>query len=363
MAHNSFDKGFTVLECFRKIIFQAFVLCLLFLPGCSYQQLKERVRNNLPGGLQESPVQRLSEQDLNKMSKDEILKMLRSANSLAPESKKKVIAFDDSLSFPVLNKTGKTVYVAAFSYIKKKVNARWRWDKTPVYKLDPGESRLILIDYVPQKRDRAHAYGYLSIFEKEKDAEIASLQLLDDKHFIDLDRLARLKNETVVLEIEKYGHHEESWEYHTQNGHRETENRELDFMVENKSGKDLLVACFIYEQKEGSHDYDTWKYTKTPVILVKHGQSAEIDVRSIQDKYIWQYMRGVLAVFDLDQMDEAEKANFQLADYKKKLKLGRLSKLKGKKVVLDIEKYGVRGNFIDFTVKPLSFVLTKTKAF
>jgi hypothetical protein len=74
-------------------------------------------------------------------------------------------------------------------------------------------------------------------------------------------------------------------------------------------------------------------------------------------------MRGVLAVFDLDQMDEAEKANFQLADYKKKLKLGRLSKLKGKKVVLDIEKYGVRGNFIDFTVKPLSFVLTKTKAF
>lgn len=277
---------------------------------------------------------------------------------------KEAILNPTELDFEVENHTGKTVYVTCFVYQRKRDFGHWRWDKSPVYKLEDNQTAIIDLDTIPDEQDRNNVFGYLGVFNDEKTAQDATYELTDDHYLLDLDLVSQLQGKKVTLEIEKYGKKGEFFEYDFVQI-KGTENHvppELDFSVENKTGKPILVTCFVYEKKakgrwiaatETKDDMSVWRFDKTPIIRLEPDQIGIIDVDTITGDRDRNYMRGYLAVFDVDEQDEIEKATYELLDSKHKLHLGELSYLKNKKVVIDIEKYGIMEDFIDFTIKPV----------
>jgi hypothetical protein len=255
------------------------------------------------------------------------------------------------LDFLVQNIAGKTIYVTCFSYIKKRLFTRWRWDKSDIYKIEPGQTVTVDIDTIPDEQERKNVYGYLAVFNNEQEANDSIYELLDDKVKVDLDLLYKLKNEVVKIGIEKYGIKGKLLDYAFEpiNKKRATP-PELDFFVENKTGKTLYLACFVYQLKE---DLPVWRYDKTDVIKLMPNETKIIDVDTIAGKYERVYVRGYLAVFDENEKEKADQATYELLAPKNKISLERLAALKNKKVVLEIEKYGVEGDIIDYEVKPV----------
>ena len=258
---------------------------------------------------------------------------------------------DGEIDFVVENVTGKTIYVVCFSYIKKRHFYRWRWDKSPVYKLEDGQTITIDVDYIPDEQNRKNIYGYLAVFENKEDAKNSIYELVQDKDKIDLDKIYNLKNHKVSIGIEKYGFKGELLDFDfvpLKNG--TDKYPELDFVVENRTGKPIILTCFVYQIKE---DMPVWRYDKTPLTELEPYEYGLIDVDTISKSYDRVYMRGYLAIFDKDEQEKAQSSTYELLKPTNKVALGRIAALKNKKIVLEVEKYGEIGDKVDYTVKPL----------
>lgn len=276
-----------------------------------------------------------------------------------------------SLSFEVENKTGKLVYITCFSYIKKRDFGTWRWDKSPVIKLDVGQTDQVKIDFISDDYSRKNVFGYLGVFTNEKAAQDAIYELMPDRNKLDLDQLMYLHDKKVTLEIERYGFKGEYFEFDfsEKETHDEALKRqntpELDFVVENKTGKTILATCFTYQKKakgtwfaavDDKDDMEVWRFDKTPLVTIPPNERGIIDVDTITENRDRTYVRGYLAVFDEDERKLAEESTYELLGSHRKLNLGLLSMLKNKKVVVDIEQYGIAEDFIDFVIKPLGHI-------
>ncbi len=251
------------------------------------------------------------------------------------------------LDFKVKNKTGETIYIACFSYINKRSFNRWRWDKSPIYKIENNQEILINIDTINDDEYRKNIYGTLGIFNNLEKAKESTYELLKEKHRLDLDKLHKLQNKTVKINIKKYGFKGETLELKIDSVTKD--HSELDFLVENKTGKNLYICSFIYQKKDAM---PIWKFDKTKVKLVKNNESVTIDVDTFRNKYNKVFMLGFLAVFDEKQKEEAEKITYELLKPENKIRLGRLAALRNKKIVLEIEQYGLKNNFLDISIKP-----------
>jgi hypothetical protein len=83
----------------------------------------------------------------------------------------------------------------------------WRFDKTPIITLKDGESGIIDVDTIIEKRDREYVRGYLAIFDEEErnNAEKSVYELLEYKKRIDVGPLKNLHQKKIEIRIEQYG--------------------------------------------------------------------------------------------------------------------------------------------------------------
>lgn len=111
------------------------------------------------------------------------------------------------LDFVVSNQTGKPVYATAFIYQKKEDMPVWRYDKSPVVRIEKGDQGVIDVDTLTNPYDRKYMRGYLAIFDEaeEQEAEQATYQLLKSHQKITLGLLAALQSKKVVLKYQRYG--------------------------------------------------------------------------------------------------------------------------------------------------------------
>jgi hypothetical protein len=281
------------------------------------------------------------------------------------------------LDFEVENQTGKTVYITCFSFIKKRPFSRWRWDKSPIYKIEDNKTVIVALPTIPDEEDRNNTYGYLGVFESQKEAIDSTFELLNDNQKIDLDIIAQLHNKKVTLQIEKYGLAGEFYDFDFKKIDEKAAKKKeikkipkLDFYVENKTGKTIFVTCFVYEKKakgtwlakktteswntneETRDDMTVWRFDKTSVIKIKPNETGLIDVDTIIEPRDRIYVRGYLAIFDEDEKEKADKAIYELTEQHRKLDIGKLIDLKNKKITIYTERYGITGNLIDYVIKP-----------
>ncbi|QQR49356.1 hypothetical protein IPF37_00715 [bacterium] len=271
-----------------------------------------------------------------------------------------------SLNFEVENKTGKPVYISGFIYMRKNTFTRWRWFKTDIYKLDPKESKIVHVDTVPDEKDRNNVYGMLGIFNTQLEADEATYELTDERHILDLDLLTELKGKKVTITIEQYGFKEPFYDYDFVKKNEAHKNApELDFSVLNNTGKPLYLCCFTYEKKakgrwiaaiEDKDDMSVWHFEKTKIQLVKPGEKVLIDIDTILSERDRNSVRGYLGVFEENEEQKALESTFELLEPKNKLNLGNLIKVKQKTIVLDIKRYGVGDDFIEYVVKPVRHI-------
>ena len=253
------------------------------------------------------------------------------------------------LSIKVKNITKRTLYAASFTYMKQEHVPRWRWHKTKVHTLTPGTETIIPIARFNQKKLMKSAYGVLGVFTDKPAAEKSIYELLPDENKIDLDKVHKLQDQTVVLGIEKYGVVGDIFDYSFFPDELHIPDiPELDFKVENQTGKTIFATAFIYQKKE---NMPIWRYDKSPVVRIENGQTALIDVDTLTNPYDRKYMRGYLAVFDNDEEDDAYQSTFQLLKTHQKVNVGLLAALRDRKVILKHQKYGILGDVIDFTIK------------
>jgi len=272
---------------------------------------------------------------------------LRPTPSIAAESSIPAPIAENELDFEVKNMTGRRVYVVCFSYIRKQQFVRWHWSKSPIYQLDHGEKITVDVDTIADEPDRKHVFGYLGLFDSYQEADDAIYELLDEEKTVDLDLLYKLKNQTVVLNVEKYGFKGEllNYDFVKKDGML-VEVPELDFVVENQSGRTLYITCFVYQQKPR---HIPWRFDKTPVIKLEPGEEGIIDVDPILHRYDRKYTRGHLGVFDT--FVDAEHATYEMLAPEHKVGLGPLDKYAHKKIILHIEQYGVKGDLVDYAIK------------
>lgn len=313
---------------------------------------------NKQNPVQAASPEGITEAKLSKMSKDEIINYLKTKISPNDTSANKIVDMSKSLSFRVLNKTNKHVFVKCFYWMRNKSEGPFRWDNTDVYELKPSETKLIMIDDIPEERDRKNCIGFLGVFDNATTAKNSHKLLCDESKLIDLDSLYILKDKLVTLVIKKYGIAGEQVEYTTSSRDFIKNNPSHDrfnLLVENQTGQDALITCFIYEQPEGRSEFELWRYDKTPIQRIKNKEVIRIALPEVNDNYRWSYMRAILGVFWQKDKKIAQASTLELLDPEEKIKLGLLSGWKDKKVVLTVENYGVLGDFIDYVVKPLEF--------
>ncbi len=321
-----------------------------------------RSQNKIESTSAKTDGQALTEADLEKMSKDEIINFLKGKSSDQALTVDNLVDMSKSLSFRVKNDTGRAVFVTCFYWMKNGTLSLWRWDKSKVYKVDASKTKLIVLDEIPEARDRSSTFGYLAVFDSLAEAEKAVIELMDERRLIDLDLLEKLKNKIITLFVQKYGVVGKRLGYRADSEKdlvRKKDGKDLDILVENQTGKDILVTCFIYEQPENTNNLSLWRYTKTSIKKIKNGQTVILDLPVVADFYRWTYMRGVLGVFDAADSEVAQQATFEQTKPVNKIELGLLTSLENKKIILSVEKYGVLGDFIDYVVKPAKFKLIK----
>jgi len=259
--------------------------------------------------------------------------------------------------FEVKNSTGKTIFITCFYYIKRQEFNRWSWEKSEIFKLQTNETISITLKKATTQNDFENVYGYLGIFDTDSEALIATYELTPDKNKIDLDLLYKLKNKVVELQAEKYGFKEEKIKYEFEDKQKKLALNDkpipkLDFQVENKTGKSLYIASFIYEKKP---DMPVWQYSKGNIVLIQPNETIIIPVTLVKAEYERVYTRGYLGVFGEQEKQDAENSTFETLKPAQKVSLGRLFALneEQQRIVLSIEKYGVSGDYIDFITKPI----------
>ncbi|HBS48190.1 TPA: hypothetical protein DEO28_03850 [Candidatus Dependentiae bacterium] len=269
------------------------------------------------------------------------------------EKEKEVDREKRKLDFLVENTNTSTLFITCFYYAKPSTNLRWEWRKTQVLEVGPNKTTSIKIGFIPSKEDYDDIYGYLGIFDTKTKAEDAIFELTADENKADLDRLSRLKGEKVVLYTIKYG-------LETLNTYRfdplqQGQIPELDFYLTNKTGANLYINLFAYEQEEGQ---PMWEFDRNGPIFAKNGETIFVDVDTIKNSYSRQNVRGYLAAFEENEKTIAENSSYELLKPENKINLGYLSELNSGTVILTAKKYGIltsekdsRYPAIEFTVK------------
>ncbi len=254
------------------------------------------------------------------------------------------------LDFEIENQTGKAIYITCFSYIQKEPTTRWHWDKSAIYKIEDKNNIIVNIDTIPDKDNRENTFGYLAIFENELEAHESIYELTPDKNKIDIDKIYSLSNKKVVITIEKYGIKKEKLDFKIEDKFKKkTIPPELDFIVQNNTGKIIFITGFIYQVEDNIRS--VWNYDKTPVQKLKPGQQILIDVDTIKKHRDRKYMLGFLGVFEEHEEQQAHNSTYELLDGKNKITLGSISKLKNKKVIIEVEQYGSIGSITEFDIK------------
>ncbi len=253
------------------------------------------------------------------------------------------------LTVKIRNITKRPLYTACFSYMKKGESPRWHWQKSSVHELLPEKDVIITIDTFRSKRTVPEIFGVLGVFTGHQEAENSIYEILPDTNKIDLDRIDKLQDKTIILGIEKYGVVGDIFDYSfvPDSGHS-PDVPDLDFEVENQTGRPLYITAFVYEKK---NDMPIWNYDKSPIIRVEPGQTHSINVDGVTTAYDRKYARGFLAIFDESERKEAYDSTYQLLKDHQKINIGLLAALAGRKVILNDQKYGILGDVIDFVVK------------
>jgi len=257
---------------------------------------------------------------------------------------------ENELDFLVKNTTGDPIYITGFYYARKPSSINWSWYKTNVYRLSHNQITLIDIDTLPDEKERTQVYGYLGIFSDETDAETSTFELTDDRKRIPLKHLINLKNKMVVIEDREYGIEGQKLDFSIIDRPENTyiQKSELDFILENRTGKDLWTTTFVYQRESPAETI--WDYEKTPVQLLENGESIFVDVDSIIPSENKKFAHAFVALFDIHEKKQAHAATFRLLPHEKRLDIGKLIKLQSKKVVIHSRPYGLR---IDRKHRPL----------
>ncbi len=353
-----------------------FCISLLFIAGCSRTKKAPKPLPVATGTQEQEETLSLLPLEKDAPKKEPVIEAKPATPQAkkvakAPKLKKRsdsIYNADDpnELDFDVENKTGKTLFVASFSYQRRRNFERWRWIKSPVYEIAPYQTVTIDVDTIPEKLDRTFVFGYLGIFSTKGEADDAVFELLKDKQKLDLDQLINLKGKKVTLLIENYGMKGEVLDYDfvckKELPAGSLSNSDLVFAVENKTGKIIFVTCFVYQKNakgswigatEEKDDMTPWHYNKTSILRLDPDQIGEINAATIITMRDKSYVRGELAIFDQSQEKEAYASTYELLPRDCKLSLGPLTKLAGKKIVLDVENYGIMQDYFNYTIKPV----------
>ncbi len=266
--------------------------------------------------------------------------------------------------FDVENKTGKVLYVVGFIHAQRHIFDRWRWHRTQVYGIDPHKTVTVEFIKIPKDIDEQSVFGVLGVFETEQEAENATYELLDDSQRLDLHLMSKLKGKKVVIEVERYGFKKPFYDFDfVKKQEARKRSPELDFLVENGTGKPIIVCGFVYQRKaktswlqvlKGKDDASQWRFDKTPLVRLEPGQQGVIDVDSIEGDRDREYVQGFVAVFGEGEETLAQTATYELLEPWRKLTIGPLYRLKDKKVIIAVERYGIAGDIINFTPKQIS---------
>lgn len=337
-----------------------FLIVLSGYQSCSYfSQNNGQVHENVFAAGQKS-FPPLSDEMVEKMSKNDLVLYLRGQAQTVKNNPAPVLDLRKSLSFSVNNNTGREIFVTCFYWMKSNPEGMWHWEKSKVHKLLLGETQLIVLNEIEDSRDRRSVCGYLGVFDSFSEADAAVYERTDERKLLDLDRIILLKNKVIPIEIKKYGITGGYLTYEVTGKNVKPQNKQIDLLVENQTGKEVLVCCFVYDQPERTFEFDVWRYDKTPLQKFGIGEIKYINIPSVADPYRYSYIRGTLGIFDMKEQKIAEDTTLELAPAENKLSLGLLAPLHNKKILLKIEKYGMFGDFIDYTVKPAAFFNRKT---
>ncbi len=340
--------------------FVGFLSCLLFFSfsGCKRPNFFGKADAVIAPQVV-SPT--LTEGDLAKMSKEEIVSYLRKKSIQPVESSEPIVDMSKSLSFEVYNKIGQKRFVTCFYWMKNKPEARWRWAKTKIYEVENNAVQNIILETIPDSRDRAWTFGFLGVFDDKREADRATFERVDKKKLIDLDLLSLLKNRRVSLVVKKYGL-EGSQVFYEKESARESgiQSAEgLDFWVKNQTDKEIYATCFIYEQPNLESDYSLWRYQKGSVLELNPGETKKMVIPPVDSEYKRSYMRGVLGIFPKGEKKVSQDSTFELTEPDNKLNLGLLSSVRGKVISVRAEKYGIFEDVLDYEVKDSSKFFNK----
>ncbi len=255
----------------------------------------------------------------------------------------------DQLTVRCSNKSNKPLIFCCFYYTKLRQNAYWRWMKSPIYFLENNDECTIPIFAMDDLLVKQEIMGYLGVFHNKEEAEAATFESLREEQKIDLDYLLELRNSSIEIIINRYGFKKEQIDYRRKADKQEhVVQPELDFMIENKTGKPLLACCFVYQKNSDQDNLMPWRYHKTKIQKIMPHESMLVDIDTIKDLYDWIYMRGFLALFEADQVVAAEEATYELLKPEQKINLGRLADVLGKKILISVEKYGSAKKIFEF---------------
>jgi hypothetical protein len=114
------------------------------------------------------------------------------------------------LDFMVANNTAEPILVTSFLYGRDQTIeffAPWRFSKSSVYEIQPGQRQLIAVEKYDNEYDRINVKGFLGVFEKKdvKEAVNSVYELLSPKQKISLGKVSNLAGKQVVVNREAYG--------------------------------------------------------------------------------------------------------------------------------------------------------------
>lgn len=114
------------------------------------------------------------------------------------------------LDFAVINTHSEPVFLAAFFYGKEQDSdpfRAWRFTKSPVYELKPGQSTVVKVETIKDPYDWQNIKGYLSVFKQNEKlkAQNATYELLLPSEKIALGPLSQLAGKQVALVSRLYG--------------------------------------------------------------------------------------------------------------------------------------------------------------
>lgn len=275
------------------------------------------------------------------------------------------------LTFFVQNVSGASLFVTNFAYIKPRRFNRWRWRKSEVKEIKPSEKISMSVRTLDDYKDSQEIFGALAVFPNKPEAENATYELLRDENKLDLDSITALEGKTVIIGVERYGLREPFYDYDFVDNKESSKKNasggeeQLDFFVQNKTGKTVFVTGFIYSKKakgqwiaaeDAKDDMSVWRFYKTKVLRLENDQTGYVDVDSIIPQRDRNYVRGYLGVFDENHEEDAHNKTFELLSDQEKITLGPLNRRHGSTITLEVERYGVSNDVIDFTVKPIKWI-------